>query len=286
VAENEDRPRPLPGLADWEQKLAAIIAYKFERIELEELKAELYKTIIELKARPLSHVQHWEKYLAKALHNRADNWTRRRRDAARSEFVLAEHETLMLSPPKEDDLDDQLGIAQFRRALGPELREVLVVLEKHNFNQAAAAKELGIHRNTLGTRIRKIRQIARAFSLDAHSKERVVRKARRPSEFVILASRFLRTACQIQLSGSAWRVLLWLIRKLSLRKQATMPRSWYGIARELKLDNSSVIRAAHSLDRAGLIFIQDNRIGLRRTADGANRKEISAPADDSRRRLM
>jgi hypothetical protein len=83
VVNYEDRTRPLPGLADWERKLASVIAYKFERIEPEELEAELFKKIIEIKAESLTHVQHWGKYLTQALRRRAINWKRNRRAAGR-----------------------------------------------------------------------------------------------------------------------------------------------------------------------------------------------------------
>ena len=71
-------------------------------------------------------------------------------------------------------------MAQFRKRLGPELREVLEVLEKHNFNQVKAAQELGIHRNTLRARIREIERIAQEFALRARSEKRsFVRRATR-----------------------------------------------------------------------------------------------------------
>jgi transposase len=266
VAENEDRTRPLPGLADWERDLAAWTAMRFERVEPEELEAELRKTIIELKAGPLSHVQHWGKYLTTALHRRAINWKRDRRAVAKRELTLSEPdtETRLFFSSKQDDLDDQLTMAQFRKRLGAELRAVLEVLEKHNFNQVKAAQELGIHRNTLHSWIRKIKQIAHEFPLGARSEERIVRKARKPNEFVILSARFLRTVAGIRVSGSAWRVLLWATRQLARHKQATIPLDWYRFAKELKLDRSNVIRAGQSLVRSGLIFIQDERIGLRR----------------------
>jgi DNA-directed RNA polymerase specialized sigma24 family protein len=266
VTNHEDRTRPLPGLAEWERELAAIVAYRFERIEPEELKAELYKAIIELKAGSLSHVRHWGKYLTQALRRRAINWRRHRRTVAKRESILSEPdtETRLFFSPKEDNLDDQLAMAQFRKALGHELEELLEVLEKHNFNQVKAAQELGIHRNTLRARIRKIKQIAHEFSLGARSEERIVRKARKPNEIVILSSRFLRTVARIRLSGSAWRILLWIIGQLSRRKQATIPLSWYRIAKVLKLDHANAIRAGQSLVRSGLVFIQDDRIGLRR----------------------
>jgi DNA-directed RNA polymerase specialized sigma24 family protein len=266
VAENEDRTRPLPGLLDWERRLAAIIAHKFERVELQELKAELYKTIIELKAQPLSHVQNWEKYLAKALHNRADSWTKQRRDAVKSESVLTQHEPWLFFPSKEGDLDDQLAMAEFRRALEPKLREVWEALEKHNFNQVKAAQELGIHRNTLGSRLRRIKPlvIAHGFSLSIHFREGIVKTAPKSADFVSMPSSFLRKVVRIRLSGMAWRLLFWLMRELSRRKQATIPFSWHQIAQKLTLDRGNISRAGQNLVRAGLVFIQDDRIGLRR----------------------
>jgi PucR C-terminal helix-turn-helix domain len=224
VAENEDRTRPFPGLLDWERQLAASTARRFERIEPEELEAELDKTIIELKTGLLTHVRHWGKYLATALRRTAINWKRRRRLVSQKELAGSELETEFPLPalPEETDFDRRVEIARFRNALQPELQKVLEVLERHNFNQTEASKELGIHRNTLSARLGRIKQIAREFRPDECPAEQIVRKARSRDAPIVLRSSFLRQISQMRLSASAWCILLWIIRELSRRKKAIL----------------------------------------------------------------
>jgi hypothetical protein len=79
-----------PGFSAWERKLVFVIARKFELYEPEELQAELARTVLDLKARPPPAISDWKNYLAKALHNRANNWVRDRRNRAKRETALPE----------------------------------------------------------------------------------------------------------------------------------------------------------------------------------------------------
>jgi DNA-directed RNA polymerase specialized sigma24 family protein len=285
VAEKEDRSHPLPGLADWEHKLASVIAKKFERIEPEELEAELFQTVIELKARLSPEIQNWEGYLAKALHNKAHNWTRDRRAAAKREFALPEpdKETRPFFTSNEDNIEHKLAMAHFWQHLQPELKQLWELLEQENWNQTRVAHRLGKHRNTVRSWIRRIYQIFIAHGFQPDSDKLVVRRVTRPDEFVVLSSRLLRVVAGIRLSGTAWRILLWLICETSKRKQTTTPFSWYQFAKELSLDRGNVWRAGRGLITAGLVSIQEGRIGLRRNVGRSRQRRNEAPADDSRR---
>lgn len=266
----EDRSRPVPGLADWERKLASIVARKFELFEPEELEAELFLTVIKLKARLPPGIQKWEHYLAKALHNRADDWARDRRAGAKKESALPEQdkETAPFFSSKEYDIDQQLAMSQFWQELDPELKQLWELLEQEKWNQTRVARLLGKHRNTVRSWIHKIRRVltSHGFKPGADSDKRIVRKPalQQPDEFVVLSQRLLRTLAATRLRGTAWRVLLWVLRETSRRKQTTTPFSWYRIAGELGLDRGDVSRAGHRLLRTGLVFIQGEKIGLQR----------------------
>jgi hypothetical protein len=119
-------------------------------------------------------------------------------------------------------------------------------------------------------RIRKIQQMLQAhgFPAAAHPNTAIIRKAQlRPNEFVVFSSRLLRAAANIRLSGTQWRILLWVIRETARRKQKMAPFRWSEIAKELSLDRGDAWRAGRNLSRRKLVFIQNEKIGLQRKVD-------------------
>jgi DNA-directed RNA polymerase specialized sigma24 family protein len=269
VGESEHGKKIRPGLAAWERKLIWTVARKFEVLEPEELEAELMRTVLEIKARPHPRLLHWKHYLAKALHNRADNWTRSRRAKARREIPIPEpdEEAVPFFAPSEGDPHLRMVLAQIRQELNPELRQCWELLDQENGNQARVARRLGKHRNTLRAWIGKIRRllIKHGFQPDAPVDKEIVREPPpKRHESVVLPSRLFQALASVRLSGTQWRILLWVIRETSRRKQKTVPFSWYRIAKELSQDRGDVFRAGRNLLRAQLIRIQEVGIGLRK----------------------
>lgn len=269
VANEEHRKRPYPGLATWERNLASVIARKFELLEPEELEAELIRTVLDLKARAPPHVRDWEKYLAKALHNRANNWNRNRRDKAKRETVLPEpdQEALHFFSVNEADLESQVAFADVWRELGPELTELWELLIETRGNVTEVARRLGKHRNTVRLWIRKIQQVLIHHGLQpgAPAEKTLIRESRRDTgKAIAISSQLLQTLVRKHLSGSQWRIVLWVIRETSRRKQRMTPFRWSRIAHDLRLDRGAACRAGRRLLGAKLLFIRDGRIGLRK----------------------
>ncbi len=258
-----------PGLMAWERKLAFMIARKFERTEPEELEAELNRTVLDLRARPPPALRNWKNYLAKALHNRADNWTRDRRAAAKRESALpdTEENTLPFFALEDTDPDLRLAFDQPWQELGPDLRDFWEQLVNAKGNQSRVARQLGKHRNTIRAWIGKIQQILVAHGFQPGFRASTAMGGKRrtqPNGFVVISSRLLQAIATVRLSGTQWRILLWVLRETSRRKQRTVPFRWYHIARQLTLDRSNVHRAGQGLLRARLISIESGRIGLQR----------------------
>jgi|SRR5579872_3343637 len=288
VANQEDRKHPRPGLADWEGALASVIARKFERREPDELEAELTRTVLTLKARAPPHVQDWEKYLAKALHNRAHNWIRKRRGQAKRETAPpgAFEEILPSFSASEADPESQVAFAELWRQLGPERTELWNLLGEARRNLSEVARRLGKHPNTLRLWIRKIQQIVITHGFPAGLPRRrgTVPKPRPAiAKFISIAAGFLQAMAHKRLSGTQWRMILWVLRETSRRKRRTTPFTWSRIAQDLRQDRGDTWRAGKCLLRTKILFIQDGRIGLQKHIRRSRPRKRRASADDSRR---
>src|SRR5207249_7226729 len=65
----------------------------------------------------------------------------------------------------EDDLDSKIAFSDAWRELRRDQRELLRVLDEERWNQVAAAKRLGKHRNTTRNWLEEIRQVFRRHGL-------------------------------------------------------------------------------------------------------------------------
>jgi hypothetical protein len=88
---------------------------------------------------------------------------------------------------------------------------------------------------------------------------------RASNRFIRIPRDFLETVLQLRLSGLQWAVLCWVIHRTLGLNRNTTPFSWYRIAIELAMDRAGVVRAGHNLLRAGILYLEGNKIGIRRT---------------------
>ena len=175
VGQEQSRRLTRPALALWERHLAFTIARKFEILEPEELHAELTRTILNLKCRPPPGLRNWRPYLAKALHNRADSWSRRKRALAKKEFALpvSDPDTENSLSAPNDDHDLRLAFSTLWRELDPDLQQFWHLLAQEHGNQAKVARQLGKHRNTIRGWIRKIQDLLARHQLSDHGQPRL-----------------------------------------------------------------------------------------------------------------
>ena len=68
-----------------------------------------------------------------------------------------------------------------------------------------------------------------------------------PDRFVRLPTELLGALLHARLSGTQWRILLWVIRHTYGWNRSTTAFSWYQIAKELSLDRGGVFRAGKRL---------------------------------------
>src|SRR5207249_9177384 len=66
----------------------------------------------------------------------------------------------------------------------------------------------------------------------------------------------------VRLSGTQWRILLWVIRQTYGWNRSTTAFSWYQIAKELSLDRGGVFRAGKRLLEGAILYAQAGRIGI------------------------
>jgi DNA-directed RNA polymerase specialized sigma24 family protein len=260
---------PQSDLAIWERKLAFAIARKFELQESEELQAELTRTILDLKTRPPPALRNWKAYLAKALHNRADTWTRRRRATAKKEFTLPDpdQETANSFASVKGDDDLRLAFAELWRELDPDLQVFWHLLAEEQGNQAKVARRLGKHRNTIGAWIRKIQDLLARHQLSAqHRTRKKTAESIRPTPYrsIAISGRLLQKLTRTRLNGTQLRILLWIILSTFRRKQKTIPFNYRRIAADLSLDRRGISRATKTLAASQWILLETGRIGLKR----------------------
>lgn len=283
--------------------MIAQAARKARPPEQDELKAELARHLLQMKQGSAPALQDRRAFIEKALRNEARNWIRRRQRLAKRTVPLHQPiagdaddpltlEDVLRSPEADHDLRADFTSAWER--LDAKLRSVWQTLTEENGNQSRVARRLGIHRNTLRAWIREIRQmlIAHGFSppdVPGQTKSQADVPRERPStglgpsSFLVLSSQFLQAITRLRLSGTQWRIVLWVARETARRKQKTTRFSWYRVAQELSLDRSAACRAGTRLLRAKLLFIQRNRIGFRRDYRQALRGQLGVSADDPRR---
>lgn len=81
--------------------------------------------------------------------------------------------------------------------------------------------------------------------------------------FVRLPTELLEALLRVRLSGTQWRILLWVIRQTLGWNRNTAAFTWYRIARNLALDRGGVLRAGQKLLRSGILYLDGDQIGVK-----------------------
>jgi DNA-directed RNA polymerase specialized sigma24 family protein len=153
-------------VADWEWELinrAAAIVTPHERAELV---AELAYRLFIFKPPTTSTIRYWPAYLRQFLRFRALDWAAARRKLERRNLSIEaltaaarEHLPIeLLCRLSRNEGDFGLAFQRVWDELPSDLRRIWTALAENRGNQVAAAKSLGLHRNTVRSRIRQIQQ--------------------------------------------------------------------------------------------------------------------------------
>ncbi len=157
-----------PELWDWAFDRIPRIAAAFHGIDQEELQAELALTLLQLQRKPPRGILDWKSYLAKSLLNRASKlakrWRRQReieigsdQSTLHDNFVLQVVAADQPDPPSADEFQ------RTRRRLSRRSFAFLRLLDECHGSVSDLARKLGQHRNTVGQRLRRIREYLRSI---------------------------------------------------------------------------------------------------------------------------
>ncbi len=80
--------------------------------------------------------------------------------------------------------------------------------------------------------------------------------------FVRLPTPLLDAFLQAPLSGTQWRILLWVIRHTYGWHVSATRFSWYRIAHDTSLDRGGIVRGGARLVRARILRVQGNEVGI------------------------
>jgi DNA-directed RNA polymerase specialized sigma24 family protein len=156
----------------WEMELARRIAGSFRPGD-EEMQAELFKRLVEVKAKRLAGIRNWQAFLTQSLYNAAKNVIRHE-DAlrARAKFLFIDDEPSEQRPSDrklitpEDPIESRLDLGKVWAALTPQMRELAQFLLEEEGKTSSVAKRLGRPRKTVEYWIRKLRTVLKKNGLE------------------------------------------------------------------------------------------------------------------------
>jgi DNA-directed RNA polymerase specialized sigma24 family protein len=133
------------------------------------LKTELIKRFAHIRAKANeTEVKDWMSYLWKSLRNYALNVVRktvRIETLAYQERIAAKFDPAARDPPQEPGRDDQIAFDDAIQEFDPKLKLAWEALKITRGNKRAAAKLLGVHRNTLSLWLRPLQSILERHGL-------------------------------------------------------------------------------------------------------------------------
>jgi len=153
----------------WEElKLIKEVVRQFRTEDREYLETELLEKLAQLKSGPQRHVRQWKNYLWITLWNHAANFVRDRPTIHKihvdpvetgAEDPEQDHAPGIVLPSLEPDLDRKVSFSEVWKDLDPELRRLCALIEEKGGNQAAIARRLRKHRNTVLLWMGRLRKV-------------------------------------------------------------------------------------------------------------------------------
>jgi DNA-directed RNA polymerase specialized sigma24 family protein len=149
----------------WETEVVKQVAHAY-RTDYEELEAELFGRLLQLKSKHHARARDWRAFLSRSLYNAANNFVRNR-NLRESKMIALESDDPddgrpaladLLSAP-EEPIDLRIDLARLRKELSPQLRDVWDLLMETHGNISAVAKKLGRPRKSLDYWVEKLRQL-------------------------------------------------------------------------------------------------------------------------------
>ncbi len=104
-----------------------------------------------------------------------------------------------------------------------------------------------------------------------------------PDRFVRFPLNLLEALLRARLSGTQWRILLWVVRHTYGWNRGWTPFSWYRIAKETGLDRAAAYRAGTALMRAQILVRRGEQIAIELDSEEWGRSVLSVRTDAPRR---
>jgi DNA-directed RNA polymerase specialized sigma24 family protein len=147
----------------WEINLVKQVAHAY-RADQEELEAELFRRLTELKVKHKARARDWKAYLARSLYNAANTFVRDQkiRDRRIQSLEIEDEDQapasmLDLLPAPAEPLDLRIDLGRLRNEISPQLRDLWDLLVEEQGNISAAAQKLGRPRKTVDYWIQKLK---------------------------------------------------------------------------------------------------------------------------------
>ncbi len=94
--------------------------------------------------------------------------------------------------------------------------------------------------------------------------------------FVRVPTTLLEAILGVPLSGTQWRILLWVIRQTYGWNRSRTPFTWYKMAQHLGISRPAVYRAGLKLIEAGWLVVDNAHVAV------AGEQRFAVPADNAR----
>jgi phage replication O-like protein O len=104
--------------------------------------------------------------------------------------------------------------------------------------------------------------------------------------FVRFPLNLLEALLRARLSGTQWRILLWVVRHTLGWNRGWTAFSWYRIAKETGLDRAAAYRAGTALMRAQILVRHGEQIAVELDREVWGRSVLSVRTDDARQLWM
>lgn len=155
----------------WEIDVVKQVVHAY-RTDSEELEAELFRTLVELKIKHQRRARDWKAFLARSLYNAAKNFVRDK-NLRESKIQSLEPDDVEDAQPSlvellaapDEPIDLRIDLASLRAAMSPQLREVYDLLSEEQGNISGVAKRLGRPRKTVDYWVQKLKEFLKNQAL-------------------------------------------------------------------------------------------------------------------------
>jgi RNA polymerase sigma factor (sigma-70 family) len=150
-------------------------ARRIRTVDRDDLEGELARRLVLELTHSRSNIRNWNAYMKGLLYKKASNWIRDWRDPWEARIVVPQSKkddvgedvmerfSTARGPPAIDHVEQKITLDQFCERLPPNLRRMCRLLAQKKWTATELATCLGVSRNTVTRRRRKIQEIAKRY---------------------------------------------------------------------------------------------------------------------------